>query len=675
MDADGWITIGTKLDTKDLEKQIRILERNLQKYDKETGKLLKQKVTIEADLTEIEKAKEALKASTDLDLEFAFSDERKQQVLKDYELQMKLFNEGVKQSNQELQETNQKIEQNNARIEKTKENILEIRQQIEQINQNSNIKDSVDNIGSSIQNVTKKVVRWGLAVFGVRSAYSFVRQAMSTLSQYDKQLATDIQYIRFALATTLERVIKPMVEWIFKILQYVNYLTMAWFNLNLFEKATVSSFQQSNKEAKKLQKTLASFDEMNVLNDNSSNDDGGILGPSSDLSKMQDFKPPEWLVWIKDNGELIKNIIIGIGVALAGIKFAKLLTWASGLSGLLGGLATIGVIAIGVELLYTALTGRELISDIMEIKKGLNDLNKIRKEQNNQAKTAQKNTKDLIKTYNDLAETTGVTEEQTEKYVNTLLNNIETDKNLIKSMEEQKSGLGVLTGENKKITKTQQEYVKTINIELEELKKLYNSGKLNEQQTRKYTELLEKQIYTTLNSSKELDKNSKEYQNNAKRVSELKGELESITGKDYKIQSRFLEPDISPIQRVINDLLKGISIPFDFVVGAVGSSGGGHTSGSGRHGAKGLVYYPKLASGGIINMPGRGVPYRGATIGERGAEAVVPLTDSQQMALLGETIGRYITVNATIVNSMNGRILNRELQKIQNQSSFATNGR
>jgi hypothetical protein len=53
----------------------------------------------------------------------------------------------------------------------------------------------------------------------------------------------------------------------------------------------------------------------------------------------------------------------------------------------------------------------------------------------------------------------------------------------------------------------------------------------------------------------------------------------------------------------------------------------------------------------------------------------IPLTDSQQMALLGEAIGKYITVNATIVNSMNGRVLNRELQKIQNQSSFATNGR
>jgi hypothetical protein len=80
---------------------------------------------------------------------------------------------------------------------------------------------------------------------------------------------------------------------------------------------------------------------------------------------------------------------------------------------------------------------------------------------------------------------------------------------------------------------------------------------------------------------------------------------------------------------------------------------------------------PKLARGGIINMPGRGTPI--AYGGERGAEGVIPLTDSQQMELLGEAIGRYITINANITNTMNGRIISRELQKIQNENSFAGN--
>ena len=67
------------------------------------------------------------------------------------------------------------------------------------------------------------------------------------------------------------------------------------------------------------------------------------------------------------------------------------------------------------------------------------------------------------------------------------------------------------------------------------------------------------------------------------------------------------------------------------------------------------------------------MPYNGAIIGERGAEAVVPLTDSQQMELLGETIGRYITINANIVNTMNGRVISRELKQVQNNQDFAYN--
>ena len=85
------------------------------------------------------------------------------------------------------------------------------------------------------------------------------------------------------------------------------------------------------------------------------------------------------------------------------------------------------------------------------------------------------------------------------------------------------------------------------------------------------------------------------------------------------------------------------------------------------------IKIPRLAKGGIINLPGRGVPVGSAIGGERGQEGVIPLTDSQQMALLGEAIGKYITVNANITNTMNGRVISRELQKVQNENDFAFN--
>ena len=82
---------------------------------------------------------------------------------------------------------------------------------------------------------------------------------------------------------------------------------------------------------------------------------------------------------------------------------------------------------------------------------------------------------------------------------------------------------------------------------------------------------------------------------------------------------------------------------------------------------------PRLAVGGIVNMPSRGVPIGGAIAGEAGAEGVIPLTNSQAMETLGQAIGKYVTINANITNTMNGRVISRELQKVNSSSDFAFN--
>lgn len=43
------------------------------------------------------------------------------------------------------------------------------------------------------------------------------------------------------------------------------------------------------------------------------------------------------------------------------------------------------------------------------------------------------------------------------------------------------------------------------------------------------------------------------------------------------------------------------------------------------------------------------------------------------METLGQAIGRYITINANIVNTMNGRIIGREIKKITGQQAYASN--
>lgn len=87
------------------------------------------------------------------------------------------------------------------------------------------------------------------------------------------------------------------------------------------------------------------------------------------------------------------------------------------------------------------------------------------------------------------------------------------------------------------------------------------------------------------------------------------------------------------------------------------------------------VSIPRLAKGGIINTAGKGVVVGGgrAIAGENGAEAYLPLQDSQVLDRIADAIGNRITINANIVNSMNGKVISRELQRIQNENDFAMN--
>lgn len=82
----------------------------------------------------------------------------------------------------------------------------------------------------------------------------------------------------------------------------------------------------------------------------------------------------------------------------------------------------------------------------------------------------------------------------------------------------------------------------------------------------------------------------------------------------------------------------------------------------------------KLARGGIIHNPGAGVSLGSNIIGGEGrnAEAVLPL-DDRTMDRLGQSIARHMTINATMINQMNGRTLSREVKQIMSENNFANN--
>lgn len=83
---------------------------------------------------------------------------------------------------------------------------------------------------------------------------------------------------------------------------------------------------------------------------------------------------------------------------------------------------------------------------------------------------------------------------------------------------------------------------------------------------------------------------------------------------------------------------------------------------------------PRLASGGIVNIPNTGMRLGNSIVGESGAEGVLPLTNSDTMKQLGQEIGKWITLNVDLTNTIDGRVLSNRLETIKNQNNFSRNG-
>lgn len=515
------------------------------------------------------------------DIQIATVEEELEKLIEDYkELKEAKPFEGQQKGLQELQK----------KIEQTRNKLVDLKKKQQDLDNASlsKIPSSLNGIGNGIESVIKKVTRWGLAVFGIRSAYSFVRSSISTLSQYNEKLATDVEYIRFALATTLQPVIEKIIQLVYTLLQYIGYIAKAWFGVNIFANASSKAFRKTNKEAQKLHKTLAGFDEMNVLSDNSSGG-GGIGGlPSMDLSELKEFDfstVGSWLDKLRDFilkgfDSIVKNIkkvmkdlgfsqdmIDAFSFFMDGVKnkFKGFLDFIIGILKMIVGLFT-----GNTELLKAGF--EQTINGITTFLKG------------------------VLQTWVG-AITIGAT----------------TIASIFKIMWG-----GVKDGAKNAVNN---------------IKNFFGSipsffvGIAN-----KITTLFKKigsAAGTAIGNS-------------------LKSVINAIL--------RRIESTLNVPIRTINNLVGTINRYTPFKMGKLNT-----------------FSLPRLAKGGIVNMPGRGINYGGANIAERGAEGIVPLTDSQQMALLGEAIGRYITVNANITNTMNGRVISREIQRVQNNSNFAMN--
>ena len=660
-DVQGWITIGTRLNSKQLEKQLNQQKKEMAKYAKEEEKLLEQQAKAKAKVekTEEEKALATNKRREDIKrAKMETQPETRRFKIKeaerDYAIEMSRIDEKYGDVYKVEEEIGQKIDVNRQKQKMLKDEISKTTDELRKQKQAENLENS----GKQIGKIIKQVGRWGLAVFGIRSAYMAVRGAISTITQYDKQLAKDIEYMKYAFAM----VFKPVIEWIVgavkNLMFYIDYIARVWFGLEKSIWASADSMNEANNNAKKLKKTLLGFDEINKLGDK----DDEIV-PSFDLSNgIAEKDVPKWIKWIADHKEEILAVVAGL------TTFFTAKSIVNGIATLIGTVGGTGLLALSTLLAELALVGIisievvVLAKGIKELKQNINDLTDGQYELKESARKLTETMNGTITKFNEQGGAVNSTKEEIEDYADALFRNIEINNDMIESTEKTKSAIGEFTGTNKIASETQEIYRESMRKSIEELGKLYEQNKLTDEQAQLYVDTLEKQIESLENSYDPLKKNTEEFAKNKKEAEELRKKLNDLKG-DYdvtvnvttdtsKAKSKLSKFFTTLGENIVNFMLPG-NLPYSTILSKI------HL----------------LAGGGIIDAPGRGVPLASNVIGgEAGAEAVLPLTNPETMTKLGQEIGKWITLNLDITNTIDGRVLNNRLETIKSNDSFMRNG-
>lgn len=493
----------------------------------------------------------------------------------------------------------------------------------------SGVKKSVDKIGDSISNVLKKVTRWGLAVIGIRTAYNAVRNAISMVSSKNEEIASQFDVMKNAIANTLLPVVQQIVNWLAKMMIYINYIVKALTGKTLFDfdkafEDAKDNAGKTEKSVKNIGKQMAGFDEMNVLNDTSANSSGASVGINKIENPFEGWEKveiPDWVDKIAEFGKwVLENWEQVVGLLLLTKLVIDLFTgnW-------------IGVLIDFI--LFVILSIPQIIEAVKNIWDVLTDIG---------------------------AWLIGVLVDTIKIVITMAISKItEIIDTIIKIWEIGEKIFGLIKDFVVSVFKGIIDIAtKTIDSIINFFKKLPGNIKTI------FTNIVNtiKNVFKVIVSW--VDKNI------VQPISKLfEGMVEGL-GKIFDGIKNTIIGIVNVFIKAINGVIKGLNkisvkVP-DWVPEFGGKKWGFNLK---------EVKEIKLAKGGIINNPGRGVPLTSNVVGgEVTREGVIPYTDAQFMQELGSAIGKYITINANITNTMNGRVISREMKKIQNADDFAFNG-
>ena len=590
-DEDGKIVIGTVVDTTGVEEGIQDIE---EMDDTELDIFLKAKG--------VEVPEEELQAIADeLSNNLMLSPDTKQFDIQIAQIKTKLLSlKAVMEKATEIGLDDESVMNMMVKVEQLNNKLIQLENQKQKIESQGFFTKA----GNTISDIVKKVSKWGLMLIGIRTAYSMISSTANKLAQDNDELAAKLQQIKGSLTNLLAPAVELIVNLVWRLLAYLNVISKSFLGIDLFAKSN-KSVKSTLGSAQKLRKTLAGFDEMNILNDNTPSGGGG------GGAKTPDIEPPDTsgfeeavenikLMWVEvteiNRGEM-KEMLLEQDKTWGVLK----LGWFDTVQGIARAFRGLADIFKGVyEIIYGIATGNN-----EAIEYGVNLL----------VLGIKKILLGLVQAIIGIAEMIGGVVWGLIKTVIDWVYN-----SLLKPIGNAFSNMwnAVVVGATGVVTKVKTSFTNVVNF--------FKTG-----------------VQTVISLFKSIGT-----------------KVGDAIGSAFK---SVVNSVLSAVENILNKPINAINKLLDKINAVPGINLSRLST----------IRLPRLAKGGIVNLPSKGVPVGNAYAGESGAEGVIPLTDSQQMELLGEAIGRYITINANITNTMNGRVISRELQKINNENSFASN--
>lgn len=158
----------------------------------------------------------------------------------------------------------------------------------------SSIKDKMSGFfkGNGMDKGIKKLAKYAMALFSIRGTYALLNSAanrwLSSSNAAAQQLSANMEYLKFAAGSALAPVIEYLVNLVYKFLKGIQSIIYYFTGINIFAKAFASDMKSAAGSAKEAAKSLAPFDELNVIDfGKASGGGGGDIGPSIDLTQVE----------------------------------------------------------------------------------------------------------------------------------------------------------------------------------------------------------------------------------------------------------------------------------------------------------------------------------------------------------------------------------------------------